>query len=63
MSRLPSKVNLIPFNPFPGSNLERPKEEDLKKFYNYLYQKHVQVNIRQSRGTNILAACGQLAAE
>jgi len=63
MSRLPSKVNLIPFNPYPDSDLKAPKEEVLKEFFNYLYKKHIQVNIRKSRGQNILAACGQLAGE
>jgi 23S rRNA (adenine2503-C2)-methyltransferase len=62
MSRLPSKINLIPYNPFPGSKLEKPKEKVLKDFYNYLYNKGIQVNVRKSKGVDILAACGQLAA-
>lgn len=62
MSRLPSKVNLIPLNPFPGCRYREPKEEVLKSFYNYLYNKHIQVNIRKGRGREILAACGQLAS-
>lgn len=63
MSRLPSKVNLIPYNPCPGVPFKKPKEKVLKTFYNYLYNKHIQVNIRQSRGSQIMAACGQLAGE
>lgn len=61
MSRLPSKVNLIPYNPFPESSFDKSKEEVLKQFYNYLYNKGIQVNIRASKGSDILAACGQLA--
>ena len=63
LSRLPSKVNLIPYNPFPGSKLKKPKQEVLKDFYNYLYKKGIQVNMRQSKGADILAACGQLAGK
>lgn len=63
LSRLPSKVNLIPYNPFPGSTLKKPKQEVLKNFYNYLYKKGIQVNMRQSKGADILAACGQLVGK
>ena len=61
MRRLPSKVNLIPFNPFPGSEYKAPKEEVLKEFSNYLYNNGIHSNVRKSRGQKILAACGQLA--
>lgn len=63
MKRLPSKVNLIPFNEYSGSQFERITDEKLQIFYDYLVANNVQVNIRKSRGKNILAACGQLAGE
>lgn len=63
MERLPSKVNLIPFNPYPECGLKAPKEMVLKEFFNYLYKKGIQVNTRMSRGQDILAACGQLASK
>lgn len=63
MNKLPSKLNLIPFNSFPESNLMQTSDSALDLFYDYIYQKHIQVNIRKSRGQEILAACGQLAAD
>ncbi|MBI4366674.1 MAG: hypothetical protein HY543_07650, partial [Deltaproteobacteria bacterium] len=62
-SHLPSKVNVIPVNPFPGSPWERPTEADVERFCDRLRAKHVQVNVRISRGREILAACGQLATQ
>ena len=55
-----AKVNLIYFNPYPGSEFERPKEEDVKKFQEYLLNKGVLCTIRESKGLDISAACGQL---
>jgi 23S rRNA (adenine2503-C2)-methyltransferase len=40
-----------------------PSEESIQQFAQYLRNKHIQVNIRTSRGQDILAACGQLAGE
>lgn len=59
---MPSKINLIPFNPWEGSNLERPDEEIIIKFQNILISKGFSVFIRKSKGKDILAACGQLKA-
>lgn len=59
---IPSKINLIPFNPWEGSNLERPDEEVIIKFQNILISKGFSVFIRKSKGKDILAACGQLKA-
>ncbi len=56
------KVNLIPFNPFPGSAFERPEDEVVLSFQNRLLTAGVQANVRISRGRDIEAACGQLAA-
>ncbi len=63
VSRVPSKVNLIPLNPYPGCPWERPEDERIERFAQWLRNKDVQVNIRHSRGREILAACGQLATE
>jgi len=56
------KVNLIPFNPHAGSEFERPAEESILAFREVLLQKHYTVIIRQSKGGDISAACGQLRA-
>jgi len=55
-----TKVNLIPFNPFEGSPLERPDHQDILAFQKILKEKHYRVLIRRSRGRDISAACGQL---
>ncbi len=59
---IPSKVNLIPFNPCPGSEFERPDEKSVLEFQDILLNAHVTVIIRKSKGQDILAACGQLKA-
>jgi 23S rRNA (adenine2503-C2)-methyltransferase len=56
------KVNLIPFNPHAGSEFERPAEQAILAFREVLLQKHYTVIIRQSKGGDISAACGQLRA-
>lgn len=55
-----SKVNLIPFNPFPGSGFQRPEEATIIKFKDILTQHHYTAIIRYSKGQDISAACGQL---
>lgn len=62
ISHLRCKINLIPFNPFPGTDLESPAEEDIQAFFNILHRKEVIVTVRKSRGQDIQAACGQLAS-
>jgi len=57
------KVNLIPLNPYPGSSLERPPDEKVLAFQRVLLQNGVRALIRESRGKDILAACGQLRAK
>ncbi len=56
-----AKVNLIPFNPHPGSPFIRPSAEQVDRFAAVLQSKHMTVTVRQSRGQDIDAACGQLA--
>ena len=60
-SRFPCKINLIPYNPFPGSELSPPSEAKLNEMGGYLASKGHIVNIRRSRGQDIGGACGQLA--
>jgi len=55
-----SKVNLIPFNPFPGSGFERPNDATVRRFQKILLDNHFTAPVRESRGRDISAACGQL---
>jgi 23S rRNA (adenine2503-C2)-methyltransferase len=56
----PCKINLIPFNPFPNSGYERPSNNRVYKFRDYLHNQGYIVTIRSTRGDDIDAACGQL---
>ncbi len=55
-----SKINLIPYNEFPGSPFKRPSEENISWFYDQLNDNGFQTTIRATRGKDISAACGQL---
>ena len=57
------KVNLIPFNPFPGSGLMRSSPERIDMFFRALSGAGIVTTIRKTRGDDIDAACGQLAGE
>ncbi len=57
------KINLIPFNPHAGSGLKRPSEGAVLEFQEVLTGNALTALIRESRGQDILAACGQLKAE
>ncbi len=57
------KFNLIPFNPFPDSDLKKPKAADLKAFQDYLINAGIVTTVRKVRGDDIDAACGQLAGQ
>lgn len=59
----PCRVNLIPFNPNPGVDLVPSSEEKMIIFRNYLNSKGIICTIRTSRGQDIEAACGMLAAK
>ena len=61
LSHTPCKVNLIPFNEYPGSLFKRPDNERVVAFQHQLADKGLQVNIRYSKGLDVQAACGQLA--
>ena len=60
---LPSKVNLIPFNPFPKTRYETSSQRDIDKFGDILMKKGFVVVTRRTRGEDIDAACGQLVGE
>ena len=59
---LPCKVNLIAFNPHPGADFAPPSPQDLERFQQILVDAQVTALLRRSRGQDIDAACGQLAA-
>lgn len=61
ISQFPSLVNLIPFNPYPGSPFKRPSEESVEQFKQWLVEEKVRTMVRVTKGDEILAACGQLA--
>src|SRR5579862_2347713 len=56
-----AKVNLIPFNPFPGTGYRRSSAAAIQRFRDELLQRGVLATIRRTRGDDIDAACGQLA--
>jgi 23S rRNA (adenine2503-C2)-methyltransferase len=56
----PAKVNLIPFNPFPGTHYRRSSEQAIERFRDLLLKGGVIATIRRTRGDDIDAACGQL---
>ncbi|MFA6237815.1 MAG: 23S rRNA (adenine(2503)-C(2))-methyltransferase RlmN [Bacteriovorax sp.] len=55
-----SIINIIPFNPFPGSTYKRPTEESVENFKAMLVERKLRTMVRLTKGTEILAACGQL---
>ncbi|MGR3809380.1 23S rRNA (adenine(2503)-C(2))-methyltransferase RlmN [Jiulongibacter sp. NS-SX5] len=59
--RVPSKVNIIEYNPISEANYQNADADAIDKFAAYLERNGVTVNIRRSRGKDIDAACGQLA--
>ncbi|MGD8378537.1 MAG: 23S rRNA (adenine(2503)-C(2))-methyltransferase RlmN [Gammaproteobacteria bacterium] len=58
---IPSKVNLIPFNPFPRTQYRRSPREAIDRFRDVLMRKNILTITRKTRGDDIDAACGQLA--
>jgi len=60
---VPCKVNLIPFNPFPGSGLTCSSREAVRAFADHLNGAGIVTTIRKTRGDDIDAACGQLAGD
>lgn len=62
-ARIPSKVNLIAFNECEELPYRRPSEKSIETFRDIMFEGNVTAMIRKSKGTDILAACGQLAAK
>ena len=60
---IPAKVNMIPFNPWPGSAFECSSPEAIKKFARVVEKAGYVATVRTPRGRDILAACGQLKTE
>lgn len=60
LSGIKAKVNLIYFNPFPGVDYQRPSVEGMHAFAQYLIDHGLLATIRESKGIDISAACGQL---
>jgi 23S rRNA (adenine2503-C2)-methyltransferase len=58
--KLPAKVNLIPFNPWPGAEYECSTDERVQRFSDIVYEGGISAPIRRPRGRDIMAACGQL---
>ncbi len=57
------KINLIPFNPYPGSKFQKPEEKRVLAFQKVLIDRGINAIIRKSKGEDISAACGMLASE
>ena len=55
-------INIIPFNPFPGSIYKRPSDEKIEEFKNMLVERKLRTMVRTTKGSEILAACGQLVS-
>ncbi len=60
---IPAKINLIPFNPWPGTNYQCSDWATIEKFADFINQAGYASPIRTPRGRDILAACGQLKSE
>jgi 23S rRNA (adenine2503-C2)-methyltransferase len=63
LKNVPAKINLIPFNPWPGSKYECSDWETIEAFADFVNQAGFASPIRTPRGRDILAACGQLKSE
>ena len=60
---IPAKINLIPFNPWPGTDYECSDWETIERFADVVNRAGYASPIRTPRGRDILAACGQLKSE
>ena len=60
MEGIPAKINLIPFNPWPGSPYERSEKSQIEQFAKIILKAGYPSPVRTPRGDDILAACGQL---
>jgi len=63
ISGIPAKINLIPFNEWPGSAYKRSEWSQIKKFSDIIHRAGYASPVRTPRGEDIMAACGQLKSE
>ncbi len=63
LRKVPSKMNLIPFNPFPETRYRRSNAQRIERFRDILHQSGIVTITRKTRGDDIDAACGQLAGD
>ncbi len=63
LKNLPAKLNLIPFNPYPGTRYRTSKPEVIRQFADIVRQAGIITTTRKTRGDDIAAACGQLVGE
>lgn len=63
LNRRESKINLIPFNEYPGSNFKKPSKAKVLWFMDQMAQRGYTCTVRQTKGDDILAACGQLKTQ
>lgn len=63
LRRIPSKLNLIPFNPFPGTIYRCSPPERIRAFQEIVMDGGLIATVRKTRGDDIDAACGQLAGQ
>ena len=63
LKNIPCKINLIPFNPFPGNPYGKPSNSRVDRFSKVLMEHGYTVIVRKTRGDDIDAACGQLVGD
>jgi 23S rRNA (adenine2503-C2)-methyltransferase len=63
LNGIPAKINLIPFNPWPGTQYECSDWDQIEKFSEFVFNAGYSSPVRTPRGRDILAACGQLKSE
>ena len=60
LNGMPTKVNLIPFNPFPKTQYKTSKKDTIRHFQDILFKSGIRTTTRRTRGGDVDAACGQL---
>jgi len=63
LQKVPAKINLIPFNPFPDAPYQRSDDQTILRFQQVLMTAGLITTIRRTRGDDIDAACGQLVGK
>lgn len=63
LRKMPSKLNLIPFNPFPNSGYKKPSVDAIARFKQIIVNGGIITTVRKTRGDDVDAACGQLVGQ